>query len=77
MTLNKTRLDNSISDSEVKISGYNIVRRERNRNGGGKLVRKKRRKLYLVDSLKILMLTSFRKRYNINANIIRDDPNRR
>ncbi len=41
-----------------------------------KLVRNKRQKLYLVDSLKILMLTSFRKRYNINANIIRDDPNR-
>jgi exonuclease III len=35
LTLNETRLDNSISDSEVKISGYDIVRPNRNRNGGG------------------------------------------
>ena len=35
LTLNETRLDNSISDSEVKIPGYGIVRRDRNRNGGG------------------------------------------
>ena len=34
-TLNETRLDNTVSDSEVKISGYDIVRRDRNRNGGG------------------------------------------
>ena len=35
LTLNETRLDNSISDSEVKIPGYDIVRCDRNRNGGG------------------------------------------
>ena len=35
LTLNETRLDNSISDSEVKIPGSDIVRRDRNRNGGG------------------------------------------
>ena len=35
LTLNETRLDNSISDSEVKIPAYDIVRRDRNRNGGG------------------------------------------
>ena len=35
LTLNETRPDNSISDSEVKIPGYDIVRRDRNRNGGG------------------------------------------
>ena len=35
LTLNETWLDNSISDSEVKIPGYDIVRRDRNRNGGG------------------------------------------
>ena len=33
--LNETRLDNTVSDSEVKISGYDIVRRDRNRSGGG------------------------------------------
>ena len=35
LTLNEMRLDNSISDSEVKIPGYDIVQRGRNRNGGG------------------------------------------
>ena len=35
LTLNETQLDNSISDSEVKIPGYDIVQRDRNRNGGG------------------------------------------
>ena len=29
LTLNETRLDNSISDSEVKIPGYDKVRRDR------------------------------------------------
>ena len=35
LTLNEMRLDNSISDSEVKISAYDIIRRDRNRNGSG------------------------------------------
>ena len=35
LILNETRLDDSIPNSEIKISGYDIVRRDRNRNGGG------------------------------------------
>ena len=35
LTLNETRLDDSILDSEIKISGYDIIRRDRNRYGGG------------------------------------------
>ncbi len=35
LCLNETRLDNSISNSEVEIRGYELVRRDRNRNGGG------------------------------------------
>ncbi len=35
LTFNETRLDNIISDSEVKICRNDIVRRDRNRNGGG------------------------------------------
>ena len=31
----KTRLDKTISDSEVSISGYNIFRNDRDKNGGG------------------------------------------
>ena len=33
--LSETRLDKTISDSEVSISGYNIFRNDRNLNGGG------------------------------------------
>jgi predicted glutamine amidotransferase len=35
--INETRLDNSISSAEVQICGYEIARRDRNRNrnGGG------------------------------------------
>ena len=29
------RLDHSVSNNEVEISGYEIIRRDRNRNGGG------------------------------------------
>jgi hypothetical protein len=31
LTLNEMRLDNNISDSEVKISGYDFIRHDRNR----------------------------------------------
>ena len=33
--LNETRLDSSISDGLVKICGYDIVRKDRLRRGGG------------------------------------------
>ena len=35
LTLNETRLDSSILDCEVQIPGYDIIRSDRNRNGGG------------------------------------------
>ena len=35
LTLNETRLDNSILDCEVQIPDYDIIRCDRNRNGGG------------------------------------------
>ena len=35
LSINETKLDNSIQDCEVYIPGYEIVRRDRNRNGGG------------------------------------------
>ena len=31
----KTKLDNTISDSEISIDGYCAIRRDRNRKGGG------------------------------------------
>ena len=33
--LSETRLDSKITDNEVKIDGYNLFRKDRNRNGGG------------------------------------------
>ena len=33
--LNETKLDKTIPDSQVDIEGYDILRRDRNRNGGG------------------------------------------
>ena len=33
--LTDTWLDSSISNGEIDIDGYTIVRRDRNRNGGG------------------------------------------
>ena len=35
LAINKTRLDDSILDREVHILGYDIIRWDRNRNGGG------------------------------------------
>ena len=35
LALNETLLDDSISDKEVKIENYDLVRKDRNRNGGG------------------------------------------
>ena len=36
--LNETRLDESVGENEINIPCYNIVRKDRNRNGGGVLV---------------------------------------
>jgi exonuclease III len=33
--INETRLDATVSSHEVGINGYEIVRKDRNRNGGG------------------------------------------
>ena len=33
--ISETKLDKTIHDNEVNIDGYNIIRQDRNRNGGG------------------------------------------
>ena len=38
LTLNETRLDSSILDCEVQIPGYDIIRSDRNRYGGGVVI---------------------------------------
>ena len=35
LALNETRLDNTISDSLINLPGYNLIRLDRNRSGGG------------------------------------------
>ena len=34
-TMCETRLNDSIGDAEIEISGYNVIRLDRNRQGGG------------------------------------------
>lgn len=38
MAINETRLDSSITDNDILLSGYNIVRVDRNIHGGGVLL---------------------------------------
>lgn len=35
LAINETSIDSTISDGELKISGYELIRQDRNRNGGG------------------------------------------
>ena len=35
MTLSETHLCTNIDDSEIRIPGYTLIRRDRNRSGGG------------------------------------------
>ena len=43
--LNETTLDNTIADSQIDIEGYDILRRDRNRNGGDRVA------FYVAQSL--------------------------
>ena len=38
LSINETKLDESIKSSELHIPGYEFIRRDRSRNGGGVLV---------------------------------------
>ena len=38
LTINETKIDNYVTDSEIEIPGYNVIRRDRNRFGGGVVV---------------------------------------
>ena len=35
ISINETMLDNTVADHEISIRGYDIIRKDRNRNGGG------------------------------------------
>ncbi len=36
--IHESKIDNSVQDSEISIPGYNMIRRDRNRFGGGVVV---------------------------------------
>ena len=35
LTISETQIDSTISDSEIHINGYTIIRKDRTKNGGG------------------------------------------
>jgi hypothetical protein len=35
LAINESKLDNTITDGEIHIPGYVIIRKDRNRHGGG------------------------------------------
>ena len=45
LSINESWLDDSFSDEEIRLSGFNLMRRDRNCNGGGLVV-------YIADHLK-------------------------
>ena len=47
LAINETKIDNLVPDNEIRISGYNIIRKDRNRNGGGVL-------MYIHESITFL-----------------------
>ena len=38
LAINESKIDDTVSDNEMHINGYNIIRNDRNRNGGGVLM---------------------------------------
>ena len=36
LSINETKIDHTVPDSEISVAGYNIVRKDRNRHGGGR-----------------------------------------
>ena len=44
---NETKIDNLVSDNEIRISGYNIIRKDRNRKSGNVL-------MYIHESITFL-----------------------
>ena len=38
IAFNETRLDSNINDNQVRLNNYELIRKDRNRNGGGAYV---------------------------------------
>ena len=50
LAINETRLNDIVSDDEVDIRGYNIIRQDRNRNGGGVCIYIRTNIIYAIRS---------------------------
>ncbi len=38
LSINETKIDDSVPDNEINVAGYHLIRKERNRHGGGVLM---------------------------------------
>ena len=68
ITFCETRLDSTISDNEIYVDGYNVVRNDRNRNGGGVII-------YVNSRLNYKVLEEFHN-YNLELACIEVDLNK-
>ncbi len=50
LLINESKIDDTVPDNEIYINGYNIIRNDRNRNGGGVI-------MYLGQSLSCIHRT--------------------
>ena len=76
----ETWLDSSISDSEISIDNYSIVRKDRNRNGGGVLIYiyvltllLTSEKIYYMKTWKLCLLTYYYLKLNLFCVVLSTD----
>ena len=69
LVINESKIDDTVLDNKIHISGYNIIRNDRNRNGGGVIMYLKQclsfteRNDLVVDSLEMICV-EIKKPYN-------------
>ena len=62
IALTESKLDATIFDSEISISGYNVLRKDRNRHGGGVTC-------YIRSDISFNILNSFKTQNKKNKNL--------
>ena len=65
LLINESKIDDTVLDNEIHISGYNIIRNDRNRNGGGVI-------MYLKEGLQSVLRigSAHNKGGPLNINIV-------
>ena len=56
IAFNETRLDANITDNMINIDGYDVVRKDRSRNGGGVCIYLRSSISYKVSDLVMIMI---------------------